>query len=65
MHNATSFKGIPGKPVQIATCPSGWCRKQMELVKGKVEGKLLNKKMDFSFYCLHDSVASSHGLLGN
>jgi len=33
-HNSTSFRDLPGKPVGVLSCPSGWCRKQMEIVIG-------------------------------
>jgi len=33
-NNATSIKSLPGNPVSVTSCPSGWCRKQMEGIRG-------------------------------
>ncbi|CAL8104897.1 unnamed protein product [Orchesella dallaii] len=33
-NNATSIKELAGNPISVTSCPSGWCRKQMEGVRG-------------------------------
>lgn len=38
-NNSTSVGELPGKPVQVTSCTSGWCRKQTEGVRGPGDGK--------------------------
>jgi len=33
-NNSTSIQELPGKPVTVTSCASGWCRKQMEGIRG-------------------------------
>lgn len=36
--NDTSIKELPGTPVSVTPCPSGWCRKQTEGIRGPADG---------------------------
>ncbi|OXA53232.1 uncharacterized protein LOC110851410 [Folsomia candida] len=35
--NDTSIKDLPGFPVSVTPCPSGWCRKQTEGIRGPAD----------------------------
>jgi len=35
--NDTSIKDLPGNPVSVTPCPSGWCRKQSEGIRGPAD----------------------------
>lgn len=55
-NNQTLVGELPGKPVHTTSCPSGWCRKQVEGVRGPGDG---NYKVKFFFLRLWTFVSFS------
>jgi len=37
-YNETSVRSLAGEPISVTPCPSGWCSKQVEGIRGPPDG---------------------------